>query len=83
MPSVIETPVIEEEGVRASTNKTLASASAACLSTGKRLPAFISRRALRDGQRCGPEIQRQDAPGMLVDILARQQPYIYIKALAG
>lgn len=83
MPSVIEAPVIEAEGLGAYTNETLQPVSTSHPSVKGRFTALISGLALRGRQRAYLERKSQGAPETLIDMLARQQPYIYIKAMAG
>lgn len=83
MPSVIEEPEITAESQAEHSHETLSPTSAARRGFVSKVIALLAYVAPLYKKRLYSDIPSQKKIEMPVDILAREHPYTYIKALAG
>lgn len=83
MPNVIEIPEIVKEALPQPSPDTVEVTLTLNPAFVNKLTAMLSGTPTHRNQRAQQGIESLDTPEMLVDLLARQYPYIYIKALAG
>ena len=81
MPSVIKTPEITEETQEQPSHDTVEV-------TLTLHPSFVSKitavlKSMRRNERSAEHSECYATPEMPLDILARENPYLYIKAMAG
>ena len=83
MPSVIEIPEAAEKTQEHASCDAVDITLALHPNFVSKITAALQGMALRRRQRSYEDMERHDASQMPLDILAREHPYMYIKAMAG
>lgn len=83
MPGIIDVPEIVEETQGGTSYDTIEVTLSLNPTFVNKITDLLSGTANRRRQCAYLEAERHDASETVVDMLARQHPYIYIKALAG